>query len=258
MKRIPANSARRLRLMHDRLAQAYGPQHWWPAQSPFEMILGAYLTQNTSWKAVEVSLANLRNSGALSMEGIRNLSVDRLQELIRPSGFYTRKAPAIKAFIAMLDAEFGGSLARLAAAPTAAMRSRLLALPGVGPETADAILLYALNHPVPVADEYLRRIATRHGLIVPAPDKNPKGYASLVQLTRYAFASDPGSNHAQLFNEFHALTVAVGKAHCGKTPDCEHCPLACDFEPMLKAAQKDLTEDLRPFEQRRPDPVLPR
>jgi endonuclease-3 related protein len=228
-KQNPADSAQRLRLMHNCLAQAYGPQHWWPAHSPFEVILGAYLTQNTSWKAVEVSMANLRNAGALSVNGIRDLSVSQLQELIRPSGFYTRKAPALKAFIAMLDAEFGGSLARLAAVSTATLRRRLLALPGVGPETADAILLYALNHPVPVADEYLRRIVARHRLINPAPEKNQKGYESLVQLTRDAFASDQRSNHVQLFNEFHALTVAVGKAHCGKVPDCEHCPLAGDL-----------------------------
>ncbi len=229
-KQPPADSALRLRLIHDRLAQVYGPQHWWPAQSPFEVILGAYLTQNTSWKAAEVSLANLRNPGALSIDGIRNISVEQLRELIRPSGFYTRKAPAIKAFIAMLDAEFAGSLARLAATPTAALRNRLLALPGVGPETADAILLYALDHAVPVADEYLRRIATRHGLTHPAPEKTRKGYESLVQLTRDAFAIDPTPNHAQLFNEFHALTVAVGKSHCGRVPDCQHCPLVGDLK----------------------------
>jgi endonuclease-3 related protein len=223
--------------MHDRLAQAYGPQHWWPAHSPFEVILGAYLTQNTSWKAVEVSLANIRKAGALCIEGIRNLSVDQLRELIRPSGFYTRKAPAIKAFIAMLDAEFEGSLAHLAAAPTAVLRIQLLELPGVGPETADAILLYALNHAVPVADEYLRRIATRHGLINPAPQENRKGYEALVELTRYAFANDPSSDHTQLFNEFHALTVAVGKAHCGKIPDCEKCPLANDLRRGGRNAQ---------------------
>ena len=236
-KNSSADSARRLRQMHDRLAQAYGPQHWWPAHSPFEVILGAYLTQNTSWKAVEVSLANIRKAGALCIEGIRNLSVDQLRELIRPSGFYTRKAPAIKAFIAMLDAEFEGSLAQLAAAPTAALRIRLLKLPGVGPETADAILLYALNHAVPVADEYLRRIATRHRLINPPPEKNRKGYESLVELTRAAFATDPDAKHESLFNEFHALTVAVGKAHCGKIPDCEHCPLADDLRRIRRDAQ---------------------
>ena len=236
-RRIPPDSARRLRLMHDRLARAYGPQHWWPAHSPFEVILGAYLTQNTSWKAVEVSLANLRNAGALSLDGIRRLSVDGLRELIRPSGFYNRKAPALKAFVAMLDAEFGGSLARLANAPAAATRTRLLALPGVGPETADAILLYALNHPVPVADEYLRRIATRHRLIDPGPEKTRKGYESLVQLTYDTFAFDPEPDHTQLFNEFHALTVAVGKAHCGKVPDCDYCPLAEDLRRTGRSAR---------------------
>ena len=233
--RRPADSARRLRLMHDQLALAYGPQHWWPADSPFEVILGAYLTQNTSWKAVELSLTNLRNAQALSTDGLRALTIDQLQELIRPSGFYTRKAPALKAFLAMLDAEFGGSLDRLAAAPTGAVRNRLLGLPGVGPETADAILLYALKHPVPVADEYLRRIAARHGLIHLETGKNRKSYESLVQLTLGAFASDPPSQHAELLNEFHALTVAVGKAHCRKVPDCEHCPLVGDLRPSRKS-----------------------
>jgi endonuclease III related protein len=221
--------------MHHQLERAYGPQHWWPAETPFEVILGAYLTQNTSWKAVEVSLANLRSAGALTVEGLRALSVGQLQDLIRPSGFYSRKAPAIKAFIAMLDKEFGGSLHQLAEIPTATLRNRLLALPGVGAETADAILLYALGHPVPVADEYLRRIAVRHGLVNPAPGKNRRGYEALVQLTRNAFASDPDANGAQLFNDFHALTVAVGKAYCRKIPDCAHCPLAADLQQSRKA-----------------------
>jgi endonuclease-3 related protein len=226
---VKKTSAHRLRAMHDQLAKTYGPQHWWPANTPFEVILGAYLTQNTSWKAVEVSLRNLRAAGALTIEGLRALSLERLKELIRPSGFYTRKAPAFKAFLAMLDAEFDGSLDRLAQSPTDELRNRLLALPGIGPETADAILLYALNHPVPVADEYLRRVAIRHRLIEPAPEKNRKGYESLVQLTREAFQADPRPEQAQLFNEFHALTVAVGKAYCRKEPDCAHCPLAGDL-----------------------------
>lgn len=222
--------AKRLRKMHNKLVRTYGPQSWWPAKSPIEVILGAYLTQNTSWKAVEVSLKNLREAGALTVDGLRCLSVEQLGELIKPSGFYTRKAPALKAFVAMLDAEFGGSLERLAATPTVFVRDRLLALFGVGPETADAILLYALGHPVPVADEYLRRITMRHRLIEPAPQKNRKGYAAMVQLTREGFSSDPRSELPMLFNEFHALTVAVGKTHCGKTPDCERCPLAGDLK----------------------------
>lgn len=233
MKKTPAQ---RLRSMHDQLAKAYGPQHWWPANTPFEVILGAYLTQNTSWKAVEVSLRNLRAAGAMTIEGLRALSLEQLKKLIRPSGFYTRKAPALKAFIAMLDTEFGGSLARLAQSPTDALRNRLLALPGVGAETADAILLYALNHPVPVADEYLRRVAIRHKLIEPPPEKNRKGYESLVQLTRESFQADPPSRHVHLFNEFHALTVAVGKAYCRKEPDCAHCPLAGDLRNNRKGS----------------------
>lgn len=221
-------SAERLRWMHDRLAESYGPQHWWPAQTPFEVILGAYLTQNTSWKAVERSLENLRASGALTPEGLRRLTLAELQDLIRPSGFYTRKAPALKAFLAMLDGEFGGSLEKLSATPTETLRLRLLALPSVGLETADAILLYALRHPVPVADEYLRRLAERHQLVMPPPGRNRKGYESLLALTHEAFAADPEADRGRLFNEFHALTVAVGKAHCGRTARCTDCPLAAD------------------------------
>ncbi|MFZ0743128.1 MAG: base excision DNA repair protein [Terracidiphilus sp.] len=224
--------AKRLRSMHDQLAKSYGPQYWWPAETPFQVALGAYLTQNTAWKAVERSLANLRAAGALAIDGMRALSLEDLRELIRPSGFHTRKAPAIKAFIAMLDTEFSGSLDALAATPTPLLRRRLLALPGVGPETADAILLYAFNHPVPVGDEYLRRIAQRHQLLAPVPHSNHAGYESLIQLTLDAFSSDPPSTHVLLFNEFHALAVAVGKAHCGKNPDCAGCPLAFDLQQM--------------------------
>jgi endonuclease-3 related protein len=219
--------AERLRRMHDWLVRAYGPQHWWPAQAPFEVILGAYLTQNTAWKAVERSLANLRAAGALTVEGLRAIPLDELRRLIQPSGFFTRKAPALKAFVAMLDEEFGGSLETLAATSTPALRRRLLALPGVGKETADAILLYALGHSVPVADEYLRRIAERHRLV--APPSGRIGYDALTDLTRHAFAGDAASGQTRLFNEFHALTVAVGKAHCGRTPRCEDCPLSADL-----------------------------
>jgi endonuclease-3 related protein len=214
--------------MNDWLFQAYGPQYWWPAKTSFEVILGAYLTQNTSWKAVERSLDNLRAANALTVDGLRSLTLRKLQRLIKPSGFHSRKAPALKAFLAMLDEEFAGSLDALAATPTESLRTRLLALPGVGPETADAILLYALDHPVPVADEYLRRIAERHRLLMPAPGHNRQGYESLTALTRQAFADNAPRNQARLFNEFHALTVAAGKAHCRRTPHCAGCPLAAD------------------------------
>ena len=215
--------------MHDQLAAAYGPQSWWPAKTPFEVIVGAYLTQNTAWKAVERSLANLHSAGALTVEGLHAIPLEQLRELIRPSGFPTRKAPALKAFVAMLDAEFGGSLDQMAAESTATLRRRLLTLPGVGLETADAILLYALGHAVPVADEYLRRIAERHHLVELPPGRDRKGYESLAHLTRQAFSGEVAAGHAQFFNEFHALTVAVGKAHCGKTARCADCPLAADL-----------------------------
>lgn len=230
MIRKPQPSVReRVRWMHDRLMETYGPQSWWPADTAFEVILGAYLTQNTSWKAVERSLANLREAGALDIPGIRRLSSEDLQGLIRPSGFYTRKAPAIKAFVAMLDTDFGGSLDVLAAAPTSTLRERLLTLPGVGPETADAILLYGLHHAVPVADEYLRRIVARHRLLDEEPRRDRGGYESLVQITTDAFQSDLPEARAQIYNEFHALTVAVGKAHCGKVARCTGCPLESDL-----------------------------
>jgi len=222
-----SSPAARLRRMYDALLAAYGPQQWWPAETPFEVVLGAYLTQNTAWKSVERSLANLRAAPALTVAGIRAIAVEDLKVLIRPSGFQTRKGPAIKAFVAMLDAEFAGSLAVLSASPTDAVRLRLLALPGVGQETADAILLYALGHPVPVADEYLRRIALRHGLLAPAPGR--KGYHALASLTRQAFAADAESKLAGLYNETHALTVAVGKTHCRRTAACTGCPLAFDL-----------------------------
>lgn len=233
MTRRRGSPAARLRRMHDLLFAAYGPQAWWPAKTSFEVILGAYLTQNTSWKAVERSLENLRAAGALTVNGLRAVRLEELQRLIQPSGFFTRKAPALKAFVAMLDAEFGGSLEQLAGTPTEKLRKRLLALPGVGPETADAILLYALGHAVPVADEYLRRIVERHRLLDPPPSRNGAGYEALAALTRGAFAAEPAHARAQLMNEFHALTVAVGKAHCRREARCAGCPLAADLEKAV-------------------------
>lgn len=229
---VSADAPKRLRRMHDKLYAAYGPQNWWPAQSPWEVVVGAYLTQNTAWKAVERSLSNLREAGVLTIQGLRTISLDDLQTLIRPSGFHTRKGPALKAFVTMLDDEFGGSLERMAATPVESLRPRLLNLPNVGPETADAILLYAFGHSVPVADEYLRRIVVRHRLIEAAPARNRHGYAALSQFASEAFAMDPETNRARLYNEFHALTVAVGKAHCAKTANCTGCPLAYDLKRL--------------------------
>jgi endonuclease-3 related protein len=234
-KPAQANPAARIRSMHDALFAAYGPQHWWPAKTSFEVILGAYLTQNTSWKAVERSLENLRAAGAHTVAGLRALSLEELQRLIQPSGFYTRKAPSLKAFLALLDTEYNGSLRKMAAASTETLRAQLLALPGVGQETADAILLYAFGHAVPVADEYLRRIVARHGLASPPNPSQSTAhgrirYEALASLTREAFATDPPAQRAKLFNEFHALTVTAGKAHCGRTPRCASCPLQADLQ----------------------------
>ncbi len=217
-----SNAAPRvLRNFHDQLMAAYGPQQWWPAQTPLEVIAGAYLTQNTSWRSVERSIANLVEHGVMNLDGLRAIPEEELRSLIRPSGYMVRKAAAIKAFVGFLDREHGSSLARLGAQPTSVVRRQLLALPGVGEETADAILLYALLHPVAVVDEYLRRIADRHGL---APRE--RKYIEVQQLVHAAFEPDPPEFQAHLLNEFHALVVAVGKNHCGPQARCQGCPLA--------------------------------
>src|SRR5664279_3920668 len=148
--------------MYRRLARAWGPQHWWPAETPFEVIAGAILTQNTTWTNVERAVANLRASGVLSLDGIRALPLEDLQELIRSSGYFRQKAARLKNFARFVDEHYHGSLGEMFAAPTFRLREQLLALKGVGPETADAILLYAGNHSVFVIDAYARRILERH------------------------------------------------------------------------------------------------
>ncbi len=214
-------SATRLRRMYERLVAEYGPQQWWPAQSAFEVVIGAYLTQNTSWKAVERSIQNLVAHNSLSVEGIRTLKEEKLRQLIRPSGYMVRKAAALKAFVAWLDRDYHGSLEALAAATPSEVRDQLLKLPGVGPETADAILLYALGQPTMVVNEYLRRIVTRHQLL---PEKAK--YSEIQTVALEALKDNPPQTLAQHYNEFHALVVTVGKAHCGPKPKCEGCPLA--------------------------------
>jgi endonuclease-3 related protein len=244
----PIEEARRLRRMYTRLMKAYGPQQWWPAKTPLEVIVGAYLTQSTAWKSVERAIANLEAAGTLSVEGLRAIPEDELRALIRPSGYMVRKAASIKAFIVFLDEKYAGSLAKLAAEPVDIARERLLALPGVGPETADAILLYALGQPAMVVDEYLRRVITRHGLLA-----EKARYAEIQQLAVAAFDNDAAAERAQHFNEFHALIVEVGKQHCGRVPRCESCPLAFDLpatvspnaspdRSITKLAGKDLRQ----------------
>jgi len=210
-----------LRRMYTTLANVYGPQHWWPAQTPLEVIVGAYLTQNTSWRAVEKSIENLKAHNVLDLNGLRAISEEQLRIWIQPSGFMQRKAAAIKAFVSFLDRDYAGSLVALAAQETGTIREHLLALPGVGPETADAILLYALGHPVMVVDEYLRRLTTRHHLI-----HEKARYLEVQQLALHAFADDDVAKRVQHYNEFHALVVELGKRHCRREPQCEGCPLS--------------------------------
>jgi endonuclease III related protein len=217
-------SAERLRTMYDRLVATYGPRDWWPAQSAFEVVIGAYLTQSTAWTSVERSIANLHARHLLHVDALRALPEEELRELIRPSGYMIRKAAAIKSFIAFLDTYYDGSLEKLSDEAPEIARPRLLALPGVGSETADAILLYALGQPAMVVDEYLRRVVVRHGLI-----GSHAKYAEIQQLAVQAFAEDDVRTWKGHFNEFHALIVEVGKRHCRRAQRCEECPLAFDL-----------------------------
>ena len=231
------NSARRLRTMYDRLVLRFGPQQWWPAKTAFEVVVGAYLTQNTAWTSVERSIANLRAHGVLSVHGLRAFAESELRQLIRPSGFMQRKAAALKAFVLFLDTAYAGKMSALRSAAQAdppRVREQLLALPGVGPETADAILLYALDAPAMVVDEYLRRITVRHGLIPPSTR-----YAEIQNLAAAAFASERSAQPETLpahYNEFHALMVQIGKLHCGRVARCQGCPLAWDLPKTQRAA----------------------
>jgi endonuclease III related protein len=241
-----------LRAYYRALYQAWGPQHWWPAETRFEVIVGAYLTQNTAWTNVERALANLRAANLLSVEGIRAVRVSRLERLIRPSGYFRQKARRLKMFVAFLDKKYGGSLDKLFAEPTDKLREELLSLNGVGPETADSIVLYAGNHPVFVVDAYTRRILDRHKIL---PEKTD--YEEIRQLFQQALAPlsesqlhtssalpltsglSGGASHApssmstakrtarvQVYNEMHGLIVGVGKNYCKKSkPACERCPL---------------------------------
>ena len=204
------------------LFAAHGPQRWWPGRSRFEVIVGAILTQNTSWKNVERAIANLRSTRLLSPQAVRDVHPARLAACLRPSGYFRQKSKTLKTFVAFLFSDYGGSLNRLFAKPTQILREQLLAVRGIGPETADSILLYAGKHPVFVVDAYARRILERHGLAHPEA-----GYEQL----RATFESALPHDH-QVFNEFHALIVETGKQHCRRTnPDCSNCPLA-EFLPV--------------------------
>lgn len=236
---------------------ALGAQHWWPAGSAFEVVVGAYLTQNTAWTNVELAMGNLRQAGVLSVAGIRDTPLAELEQLVRPAGYFRQKAARLKRFVAHLDASHGGSLEAMFARPAEALREELLGLPGIGPETADSILLYAASCEVFVVDSYTRRIFERHELAEIAAD-----YDEIRLEVERALAADSGkpdpelnvaraaSNENRLgdegdeapvahlpsamqrselsrrYNEFHALIVQTAKHYCVKgTPRCETCPL---------------------------------
>jgi len=202
--------------MFERLMGRFGPQGWWPGETPFEVMIGAILTQNTNWTNVEKAIANLQREADFSPHGLLALPPGRLAELIRPSGYFNQKAAKLRDFLEFYLRSTGGEKRRMRRRPLAALRRDLLAVRGIGPETADSILLYALGKPVFVVDAYTRRVLSRHGAC--RPD------ASYDELQRLFMDHLPPD--AALFNEFHALLVRVGKEHCRKSvPRCEGCPL---------------------------------
>ncbi|HLA84035.1 MAG TPA: endonuclease III domain-containing protein [Thermoguttaceae bacterium] len=205
-----------LQEVYRRLFDAYGPQHWWPGQSPFEVVVGAVLVQNTNWKNVEQAIANLRDADLLSPRALFDTPVEELAELIRPAGYYRIKARRLSNLVRMIVEEYDGDLDAMFAAGAATLREKLLEVNGVGPETADSILLYAGNLPVFVIDGYTYRVMTRHGWIEPEID-----YHGLQEHFETHLPQD-----VVLYNEFHALLVRVGHLHCRKTPKCDGCPLA--------------------------------
>lgn len=200
--------------MFDRLLDRYGPQHWWPGESPLEIMVGAILTQNTSWKNVEKAIGNLKRQGALDLTRLLVLPEAELEELIRPAGTFKVKAKRLKNFLEFLQERYRGSIEEMRNRPPERLREELLAVKGIGKETADSILLYALGHPLFVVDAYTYRVFTRHYL---APEES--GYDELQEIAMAAPA-DPAH-----YNEFHALLVAVGKEFCKTKPLCEKCPL---------------------------------
>ena len=211
-----ANTAEALTDIYDRLFDRYGPQHWWPGDSPFEVIIGAILTQSTAWTNVEKAIANLKAEGLLDAKSLDAIETEKLATLIRPSGYYNTKAAKLKAFVERLNQEHGGSLDRLFELDTSDLRKEMLSIHGIGPETADSILLYAAHRPVFVIDAYTKRIIARLGL-APVSDR----YEAFQQLFMDRLPHDE-----VMFNEYHALLVCHGKEACRKTPKCDICCLA--------------------------------
>jgi endonuclease III related protein len=208
--------------MNDRLMQIYyllleryGHLHWWPAESPFEVCVGAILTQNTNWVNVEKAISNLKREVLLSPRSLRELPVERLAELIRPAGYFNVKSVRLKGFISWLFDNFGGRVERMAGADWPELRDELLKVKGIGPETADSILLYACGKPSFVVDAYTKRLLATLGFIT-----GREGYEDVRALFMDNLPPD-----VTLFNEYHALIVHHAKEHCRKIPRCAGCPL---------------------------------
>lgn len=205
-----------LKSIYRRLYSRFGKQHWWPADSAFEVMVGAILTQNTNWSNVEKAIANLKKERVLEPKAIHSLADKKLARLIRPSGYYNLKARRLKEFLRFFISDYGGSLKKISQVKLPVLREELLSIKGIGPETADSILLYALNKPVFVIDAYTKRILIRHKLL-----KEGASYADAQKLFMLNLRND-----AELFNEYHALLVALGKNYCLKSkPKCSICPL---------------------------------
>jgi len=198
------------------MASHFGPTLWWPGDSPFEIAVGAILTQNTAWTNVEQAIANLKRKKLLSPRSILKCRTKELHAALKPSGYFRVKSDRLRSFCAHLVENYGGSMVRMAKRPLPELRVELLTVHGIGPETADDILLYACENPVFVVDAYTRRIFSRHGLVDPTI-----GYESLRAFFETRLEAD-----VALFKDYHGLIVWTGKDFCRKNPKCETCPLA--------------------------------
>lgn len=201
--------------IYKELYEAYGPRHWWPGETPFEVMVGAILTQNTSWKNVERAIENLKKRNVLYPVGMDRLKEPSLASLIRPSGTFRIKARRLKAFVTFLLDEYHGDIERMKREGIGELREKLLRVNGIGPETADSILLYGLQKPIFVIDAYTKRIFTRHRLV-----SEKASYDDLQTLFMDHLPRDE-----KLYNEYHALLVQLGKNVCKKKPECDRCPL---------------------------------
>jgi endonuclease-3 related protein len=208
-------TAKQLDEIYQLLFERFGRQHWWPGETQFEIITGAILTQNTNWANVEKAIANLKSAGCLTPHKLQGLDHRELALLIRPAGYYNIKAKRLKNFMNWLFDNHAGKLSNLEGVETNQIRTELLSIKGIGCETADSILLYALDRPVFVVDAYTARITVRHRLIEPGAD-----YEQLRELFQSNLPED-----VRLFNEYHALLVRVGKEFCKPQPRCAGCPL---------------------------------